>query len=112
MEVIRQRGITPVLGAFLDRVRRENGLLHVSFDADFLDPAVAPGVGTPVPGGATLAEAAEVMAVLGTSGLVSSLDLVELNPSLDEDGRTARQLVDLVARLLSRQAPGATGKAA
>ena len=112
MDAIRERGIGAVLGAFLDRVRRENGLLHVSFDADFLDPAVAPGVGTPVPGGATLAEANEVMAMLGTSGLVSSLDLVELNPMLDRDGRTARTLVDLAARLLCRQAPGATGKAA
>lgn len=112
METIRLRGIAAVLGAFLDHVRRENGLLHVSFDADFLDPAVAPGVGTPVPGGATLAEANEVMGILGASGLVSSLDLVELNPLLDEDGRTARHLVDLASRLLCRQATGATGKAA
>lgn len=112
MEAVRQRGITPVLGAFLDQVRRENGLLHVSFDADFLDPAVAPGVGTPVPGGATLAEASEVMDMLGASGLVSSLDLVELNPLLDENGSTARHLVDLASRLLCRQALGATGKAA
>lgn len=112
METIRLRGIEAVLGAFLDHVRRENGLLHVSFDADFLDPAVAPGVGTPVPGGATLAEANEVMGILGASGLVSSLDLVELNPLLDEDGRTARHLVDLASRLLCRQATGATGKAA
>lgn len=112
MEAIRRRGIAPVLGAFLDQVRRENGLLHVSFDADFLDPAIAPGVGTPVSGGATLAEANTVMEMLGASGLVSSLDLVELNPVLDKDGRTARHLVDLASRLLCRQAPGATGKAA
>lgn len=106
MDAIRQRGIAAVLGAFLDGVRRENGLLHVSFDADFLDPTVAPGVGTPVPDGATLVEASEVMDMLGASRLVSSLDLVELNPMLDEDGCTARHLVDLAARLLARQTTG------
>ena len=56
-------------------------MLHVSFDVDFLDPAVAPGVGTTVPGGATYREAHLVMELLHDSGLVRSVDLVELNPS-------------------------------
>ena len=62
----------------------------MSFDVDFLDPAVAPGVGTTVPGGATYREAHLVMELLHDSGLVRSLDIVELNPFLDERGRTAR----------------------
>ena len=81
----------------------ENGVLHVSFDVDFLDPGIAPGVGTTVPGGATFREAHLVMEMLHDSGLVASLDLVELNPFLDERGRTALLLVDLVASLMGRR---------
>ena len=60
-------------------------MLHVSLDVDFLDPAIAPAVGTTVPGGATLREAHLVMEMLYDSGLMTSLDLVELNPFLDDD---------------------------
>ena len=74
----------------------ESGMLHVSLDVDFLDPAIAPAVGTTVPGGTTFREAHLVMELLHESGLVTSLDLVELNPFLDERGRTARLMVDLV----------------
>ena len=79
------------------------GRLHVSLDVDFLEPSVAPAVGTTVPGGATFREAHLVMEMLHDSGLVTSLDLVELNPFLDERGRTALLLVDLAASLLGRQ---------
>jgi arginase len=67
------------------------------------DPGIAPGVGTTVPGGATFREAHLVMEMLHDSGLVASLDLVELNPFLDERGRTAVLLVDLVASLMGRR---------
>ena len=77
--------------------------LHVSFDVDFLDPEIAPGVGTTVPGGTTFREAHLVMELLHESGLVTSLDLVELNPFLDERGRTARLMVDPVASLMGRK---------
>jgi arginase len=77
-------------------------MLHVSLDVDFLDPAIAPGVGTTVPGGATFREAHLIMEMLHDSGLVGSLDIVELNPFLDERGRTAILLVDLVASLMGR----------
>ena len=70
---------------------------------DDFDPPLAPGVGTTVPGGATFREAHLVMEMLHDSGLVSSLDLVELNPFLDERGRTARLMVDLVASLMGRR---------
>lgn len=89
------------LPAFLARVRALNGLLHVSLDVDYLQPALVPAAGTPVPGGATLAEARRIMALLAESGLVTSLDLAELNPQLDPAGRTAALLVDLTTTLLA-----------
>ena len=104
MGVIASRGIVPLVEAFLDRVAAANGLLHVSFDVDFLDPTVAPAVGTSVAGGASLDDARRLMETLGKSGLVTSLDIVELNPALDPDNRTASLVVDLVARMMGREA--------
>lgn len=103
MRSIDEHGLAPLLRAFLDRVAAENGLLHVSLDVDFLDPAIAPAVGTTVPGGATFREAHLAMEMLHDSGLVTSLDLVELNPFLDERGRTAILMVDLTASLMGRR---------
>ena len=103
MRAIDEHGIAPLLRAFLARVSAEDGLLHVSLDVDFLDPSIAPAVGTTVPGGATFREAHLVMEMLSDSGLVSSLDLVELNPFLDERGRTATLMVDLTASLMGRR---------
>ncbi len=103
MRMIDEEGIAPLVAQFLKRVVAANGLLHVSLDVDFLDPDIAPGVGTTVPGGATFREAHLVMELLHDSDLVTSLDLVELNPFLDERGRTARLLVDLAASLMGRR---------
>ncbi|MEM7645060.1 MAG: arginase [Pseudomonadota bacterium] len=102
MRAIDEHGIAAPLRAFLERVRAAGGDLHVSFDVDFLEPEIAPAVGTTVPGGATFREAHLVMEMLHDSGLVTSLDLAELNPFLDERGRTARVLVDLVASLFGK----------
>jgi arginase len=66
-------------GRVIDKVKACNGVLHLSFDVDFLDPDVAPGVGTTVPGGGTYREAHLIMELLNDSGLVHSLDIVELN---------------------------------
>ena len=85
------------------RVEQANGFLHVSLDVDFLDPSIAPAVGTTVPGGTTFREAHLVMELLHESGLVTSLDLVELNPFLDDRGRTAKLMVDLVGSLMGRK---------
>jgi arginase len=103
MRMIDEHGIAPLLAAFLRRVAAVDGVLHVSLDVDFLDPAIAPGVGTTVPGGATFREAHLVMEMLHDSGRVGSIDIVELNPFLDERGRTAILLVDLVASLMGRR---------
>ncbi|MDJ0820524.1 MAG: arginase, partial [Paracoccaceae bacterium] len=102
MRAIDEQGIKPLLAPFLDTVARAGGALHVSLDVDFLDPSVAPAVGTTVPGGATVREAHLVMEMLHDSGLMTSLDLVELNPMLDERGRTAQLMVDLAASALGR----------
>ncbi len=103
MRVLDERGIVAPLREFLDKVRRAGGMLHVSLDVDFLDPSIAPAVGTTVPGGTTFREAHLVMELLHESGLVTSLDLVELNPFLDERGRTAKLMVDLVGSLMGRK---------
>ena len=103
MRVIDERGIVAPLREFLAKVEAENGLLHVSLDVDFLDPSIAPAVGTTVPGGTTFREAHLVMELLHESGLVSSLDLVELNPFLDDRGMTARLMVDLVGSLMGKK---------
>ncbi len=103
MRTIDEGGVVAPLSAFLDRVAEMNGLLHVSFDVDFLDPSIAPAVGTSVPGGVSFREAHLVMEMLHESGLVASLDLVELNPFLDERGRTASVMLDLTASLFGRR---------
>nr|WP_321509621.1 arginase [uncultured Celeribacter sp.] len=103
MRTIDEHGVLVPLRGFLERVKAANGRLHVSFDVDFLDPAIAPAVGTTVPGGATFREAHLIMETLCDSGLVTSLDLVELNPFLDERGRTAKLLCDLTASLFGRR---------
>lgn len=102
MRSLDERGVAAPLREFLARVEAAGGALHVSLDVDFLEPAIAPAVGTTVPGGATFREAHLIMEMLHDSGLVTSLDLVELNPFLDERGRTANLMVDLCASLFGR----------
>ena len=103
MRVIDERGIAAPLREFLNNCRENGGMLHVSLDVDFLDPSIAPAVGTTVPGGATFREAHLVMEILNESALVTSLDLVELNPFLDDRGMTARLMVDLVGSLMGKK---------
>ncbi len=103
MRAIDEEGMGSIMKRILSDVRAADALLHVSLDVDFLDPDVAPGVGTSVPGGATFREAHLIMELLHDSGLVSSLDLVELNPFLDDRGRSARVMVDLAASLFGKR---------
>ena len=76
--------------------------LHVSFDVDFLDPEIAPGVGTTVPGGPTYREAQLCMEMIADTGRLASLDIVELNPAFDARNRTAALAVDLVESLFGK----------
>ncbi len=99
MEDIRQRGMDAVIAEILAAVERLDAHLHVSLDLDFVDPADAPGIGTPEPDGPHVADARAVMDRIHASGRLGSLDVVELNPVLDESGRTARMGVELVGHL-------------
>ena len=112
MQRIENDGVLAPLEPFLDRIAAEGGALHVSLDVDFLDPGIAPAVGTTVSGGATLPQAHAIMERLSESNLVTSIDLVELNPLLDDRGRTAKLLVDLCARLLGVTTPALQSTAA
>jgi arginase len=79
-----------------------NTHLHVSFDVDFLDPPIAPGVGTTVPGGPTYREAQLCMEMIADTGRLASLDIMELNPALDVRNQTAELAVDLVESLFGK----------
>jgi len=79
-----------------------NTHLHVSFDVDFLDPEIAPGVGTTVPGGPTYREAQLCMEMIADSGRLASLDVMELNPALDLRNKTAALAVDLIESLFGK----------
>jgi arginase len=79
-----------------------NTHLHVSFDVDFLDPDIAPGVGTTVRGGPNYREAQLCMEMIADTGHLASLDVMELNPALDERNRTAEVAVDLIESLFGK----------
>ncbi len=79
-----------------------NTHLHVSFDVDFLDPEIAPGVGTTVAGGLSYREAQLCMEMIADTGRMASLDIMELNPALDVHNKTAVLAVDLVESLFGK----------
>lgn len=102
MKEVDQLGITRIVGETLERLS-DVTRLHVSFDADALDPSVCPGVGTPVPGGLTYREGHLLMELLSESGRVTSLDIVEVNPVLDLYNQTAEVMVGMAASLLGQR---------
>jgi len=79
-----------------------NAHLHVSFDVDALDPSIAPGTGTTVPGGLNYRESQLLMEMVADTGKLGSLDIVEVNPALDNGNRTAELVVDLVESLFGK----------
>ncbi|MEB2316044.1 MAG: arginase [Xanthomonadaceae bacterium] len=101
MRYIDEIGIRQVMTQALYGVD-EDTHLHVSFDVDFLDPAIAPGVGTTVSGGPNYREAQLVMEMIADSGRLGSLDIVELNPAFDLHNKTAQLAVDLVESLFGK----------
>jgi arginase len=114
MRRIDELRMRTVMDQALAYVAREQAHLHVSFDVDFLDPAIAPGVPSTVPGGPTYREAQLCMEMIHDSGLLRSLDVMELNPALDEGNRTAELAVELVESLFGEEilsrASGVPGK--
>jgi arginase len=111
---IRELGIRAYTMSDIDRVGIERavreslthiagpGFVHVSFDMDALDPEVAPGVGTPVRGGLSYREAHLALELVAESGLLTSLEVVEVNPILDRENATASLAVELVASALGK----------
>ncbi len=102
MKDVDQLGITRIHEETLERLSGTQRL-HVSFDADALDPSVCPGVGTPVPGGLTYREGHLLMELLSESGRVTSMDIVEVNPILDTRNQTAEVMVGMAASLLGQR---------
>jgi arginase len=101
MRYIDEVGMKRAMEEALDGVDADTHV-HVSFDVDFLDPGIAPGVGTTVPGGPNYREAQLVMEMIADSGRMGSLDIVELNPILDALNSTAVLAVDLVESLFGK----------
>jgi arginase len=101
MRFIDEMGIRKVMELALCDTDADTHL-HVSFDVDFLDPEIAPGVGTTVSGGLSYREAQLCMEMISDTGLVASLDIMELNPALDVRNKTALLAVDLVESLFGK----------
>jgi arginase len=99
MTDIDRRGIASVMHEALTIVQG-TGFVHVSFDADVLDPEIAPGVGTPVRGGLNYREAHLAMELIAESGMMTSMELVEVNPTFDERNATAQLGVELIGSAL------------
>lgn len=101
MREIDERGIGQVAKQALESLAHR-AKIHVSLDMDSLDPSEAPGVGTPVPGGLTYREAHFLLELVAANAAVGSVDVVEINPILDAQNRTAKIGVELVASLLGQ----------
>jgi arginase len=99
MSEIDRRGMEPCMREALEHAAGD-AFVHVSFDMDAIDPEFAPGVGTPVRGGFSYREAHLAMELAAESGLVDSLDVVEVNPILDRENATGKLAVELVASAL------------
>jgi arginase len=96
MSDIDRHGVDRVMKKALARVTEETDYVHVSFDLDAVDPSVAPGVGTPVKGGLDYREAHLIMEVIADAGVMTSLEMVEVNPILDQGNASAAFAVELV----------------
>ncbi len=101
MRYIDEMGMRPTMELALATLDDKTHL-HVSFDVDFLDPEIAPGVGTTVPGGPTYREAQLCMEMIADTGRLASLDVMELNPALDIRNKTAELAVDLIESLFGK----------
>ncbi len=103
MHDIDRRGMATVMEAALTVAMRDTGGFHLSFDLDALDPREAPGVGTPVSGGISAREAHLALELIAESGGLRSLDVVEVNPILDERNATASLAVELALSALGKR---------
>ncbi len=100
MKDIDRQGIASIVEQAVNVAGSGTAGIHVSFDMDVCDPLIAPGVGTPVKGGLDYREAHMVMEIVADSGLLTSLDMVEVNPTLDVQNTTAQLGTELVLSAL------------
>ena len=103
MRDIDERGLRSVIEEALSLASRGTAGYHVSLDMDWLDPEIAPGVGTPVRGGATYREAHLAMEIISDHGRTLSFEIVEVNPILDQFNRTADLAVELIASAFGKK---------
>jgi arginase len=103
MKDVDRIGLSGAIAQALEIATTGTNGLHVSFDMDSLDPREAPGVGTPVRGGITYREAHLTMELIADSGKLTSLDVVEVNPILDQENRTANLAVELILSALGKR---------
>jgi arginase len=103
MKDIDRSGIASVVEEALRIAGADTGGIHLSFDLDVCDPTIAPGVGTPVKGGLDYREAHTLMEIVADSGLLRALDLVEVNPILDDRNTTAQLACELAASALGQK---------
>jgi arginase len=101
MSEIDQRGVAACLSEAVELLAGPGGI-HISFDIDAVDPLEAPGVGTPWPGGLTYREAHLAMEILASTGHVSSMEVVEVNPIADHENRTGKLAAELILSALGR----------
>ena len=103
MRDIDERGMRTVMEDALRAASQGTAGYHVSLDMDWIDPEDAPGVGTPVRGGATYREAHLAMEIIADNGKMLSLEIVEVNPVIDEKNRTADLAVELIASAFGKK---------
>jgi arginase len=103
MREIDERGMRAVIGEAIAIATDGTAGFHLSLDMDFVDPQYAPGVGTPVRGGATYREAHLAMEVICDSGKMISMEVVEVNPVIDEVNRTADLAVELILSAMGKK---------
>jgi len=103
MQEVDRLGLPAVMDQALDRLRKHVDRIHLSLDLDVFEPDLAPGVGTPKSGGLTYREGHLAMEMIAELGMLISMELVEVNPILDEANRTARLAVDMARSALGAQ---------
>ncbi len=102
MTDIDQRGMYPIISDVLNHISQRCSAIHVSFDLDAVDPLWAPGVSTPVPGGLTYREAHLILESVAASGLLRSMEFVEINPMYDTNHQTSRLCIELALSALGK----------
>jgi arginase len=103
MSDLDKYGVHRIIAKVLSSMRAKVDHLHVSFDLDSIDPTIAGGVGTPVPGGLSYREAHLIMEAIAESGYMSSFEIAEVNPILDNRNASAEFAADLIASSMGKR---------